>query len=156
MSTVIIFELCDSFFPHWPSRFTNFLNLTSNYLLCLFHSLFVLLHLPLSPSFFLSNYLWIYLIGYNHSFHLIPVSPTVKIKENEVLGIVNTPITLNCEADGYPHPIISWTRGAHSIENQPGTETNEHQIKQTEDVSSWSGFYSWLRNLIEESFDLHQ
>jgi len=51
-------------------------------------------------------------------FKLVP--PLVTVETNEVIGIVNKPITLNCQADGYPFPNIYWTKSGHSIDTQPG------------------------------------
>jgi len=52
----------------------------------------------------------------------ILVSPIVTVESNEIIGIVNKPITLNCQADGHPLPIIYWTKAGRSIDTQPGKQ----------------------------------
>jgi hypothetical protein len=51
-------------------------------------------------------------------FKLVP--PLVIVETNEITGIVNKPITLNCHADGHPFPNIYWTKAGRSIDTQPG------------------------------------
>ena len=48
------------------------------------------------------------------------VPPTITIDKNEFIGIMNKSITINCQADGYPLPLIYWTRAGRPIGNQPG------------------------------------
>ena len=57
----------------------------------------------------------------------ILVSPIVTVESNEIIGIVNKPITLNCQADGYPIPRIYWTKAGRSIDTQPGKYKLERQ-----------------------------
>jgi len=52
------------------------------------------------------------------SHYIVP--PIVTVENNEVMGVVNRPLTLNCEADGYPMPRIYWTKAGRAIETQPG------------------------------------
>jgi hypothetical protein len=42
------------------------------------------------------------------------------VESNEIIGIVNKPITLNCQADGYLLPVVYWTKAGRSIDSQPG------------------------------------
>jgi hypothetical protein len=51
-------------------------------------------------------------------FVLVP--PVVTVGSNEIIGIVNKPITLRCQADGHPLPTIYWTKAGRSIDTQPG------------------------------------
>jgi hypothetical protein len=51
-------------------------------------------------------------------FMLVP--PIVTVEANEIIGTINKPITLSCQADGYPLPLIYWTKADRSIDTQPG------------------------------------
>jgi len=55
----------------------------------------------------------------------ILVSPIVTVESNEIIGIVNKPITLNCQTDGHPLPIIYWTKAGRSIDTQPGKKKSK-------------------------------
>ena len=68
-------------------------------------------------------------IGIHRSVFFELVPPVVNVDANEVLGIVGKAITLNCRADGYPFPTISWTRRGHAIDHQPGKKIVEESIR---------------------------
>lgn len=66
-----------------------------------------------SSSFSISSFLFCFF-----SLQLVP--PIVTVQTNEVIAIVNKPVTLNCQVDGHPFPTIFWTKGGRSVDTQPG------------------------------------
>ncbi len=90
--------------------FTYFLNMTNNnHIFSSVFFFFLLIFYDVDLFSCLTFFLF---------FKLVP--PLVTVETNEVIGIVNKPITLNCQADGYPFPNIYWTKSGHSIDTQPG------------------------------------
>ena len=61
--------------------------------------------------------MFLYLIYF---FFSVLVPPTVTVESDKATGIINNPITLNCQTDGYPLPIIHWTKAGRPIDTQPG------------------------------------
>lgn len=60
------------------------------------------------------------------SLQLVP--PIVTIQANELIGIVNKPVTLNCQVDGHPFPTIFWTKGGRSVDTQPGKKKKKMNV----------------------------
>ncbi|CAF3856205.1 unnamed protein product, partial [Rotaria magnacalcarata] len=88
-------------------------------------------------------------------FHLdIYVPPTVMVESNEIIGIVNTPITLNCHADGYPLPVVYWTKAGRSIDGQPGFQTlNNGSLRIHHLRVQDTGYYlCWAENLVQRTY----
>ncbi len=73
------------------------------------------------PTFFLIFFYCIALsfcLTFFLFFMLVP--PIVTVESNEIIGTINKPITLSCQADGHPLPLIYWTKADRSIDTQPG------------------------------------
>ncbi|CAF0772843.1 unnamed protein product [Rotaria sordida] len=83
----------------------------------------------------------------------INVPPIVTVENNEIIGIVNKPITLNCHADGYPLPIIYWTKAGHSIDTQPGFQIlNNGSLRIHHLQVQDTGYYMcWAENLVQRT-----
>ncbi|CAF0756370.1 unnamed protein product [Rotaria sp. Silwood1] len=81
------------------------------------------------------------------------VPPIVTVESNEIIGIINKPITLNCHADGYPLPIIYWTKAGHSIDTQPGFHIlNNGSLRIHHLQVQDTGYYiCWAENLVQRT-----
>ncbi|CAF3915835.1 unnamed protein product [Rotaria sp. Silwood2] len=82
------------------------------------------------------------------------VPPIVTVESNEIIGIVNKPITLNCHADGYPLPTIYWTKAGHSIDTQPGFQIlNNGSLRIHHLQVQDTGYYiCWAENLVQRAY----
>ncbi|CAF1357382.1 unnamed protein product [Adineta steineri] len=84
----------------------------------------------------------------------INVPPIVTVESNEIIGIVNKPITLNCQADGHPLPVIYWTKASRSIDTQPGFQIlNNGSLRIHHLQVQDTGYYlCWAENLVRRTY----
>ncbi|UJR25150.1 hypothetical protein I4U23_006509 [Adineta vaga] len=84
----------------------------------------------------------------------VNVPPIVTVENNEIIGIVNKPITLSCQADGQPLPFIYWTKAGRSIDAQPGFQIlNNGSLRIHHLQVQDTGYYlCWAENLVRRTY----